>query len=225
MRTATRSLASSLVVLLVSFGTSAAAQPRSAPAAVRPPVNAVPAVDAPATLTPEAVVSRQEALFARLGPEAKKQLEAAARDYRARLERSAGASARTATKGPQDHARDAAASLRGGALGGDIEALALVVMAQAARDAEADLRSLLVELKETQRTKEDLRRFLEYRKLKRAGGKPAVPTGLDSMSELGEMESLRLQMAMDRLSKMMSTLSNMLKRISDTQNAITQNLK
>ena len=48
---------------------------------------------------------------------------------------------------------------------------------------------------------------------------------LDSMSEMGEMESLRLQMAMDRLSKMMSTLSNILKKISDTQQQITQNMK
>ena len=48
---------------------------------------------------------------------------------------------------------------------------------------------------------------------------------LDSMSEMGEMESLRLQMAMDRISKMMSTLSNLLKKISDTQNSIVQNIK
>lgn len=48
---------------------------------------------------------------------------------------------------------------------------------------------------------------------------------LDSMSEMGEMESLRLQMAMDRMSKMMSTLSNILKKISDTQNQIIQNMK
>lgn len=48
---------------------------------------------------------------------------------------------------------------------------------------------------------------------------------IDSMSEMGEMESLRLQMAMDRMSKMMSTLSNLLKKISDTSNQITQNLK
>ena len=48
---------------------------------------------------------------------------------------------------------------------------------------------------------------------------------LDSMSEMGEMESLRLQMAMDRLSKMMSTLSNLLKKISNTANGITQNIK
>ncbi len=52
-----------------------------------------------------------------------------------------------------------------------------------------------------------------------------VKQSLDSMSELGETESLRLQMAMDRLSKMMSTLSNILKKISDAEQSITQNLK
>ena len=48
---------------------------------------------------------------------------------------------------------------------------------------------------------------------------------LDSMSEMGEIESLRLQMAMARMSKMMSTLSNILKKISKTAEEITQNLK
>ena len=55
--------------------------------------------------------------------------------------------------------------------------------------------------------------------------KEIVKNKLDSMSEMGEMESLRLQMAMDRISKMMSTLSNLLKKISDTASAITQNIK
>jgi hypothetical protein len=48
---------------------------------------------------------------------------------------------------------------------------------------------------------------------------------LDSLSAMGEMESLRLQMATDRRSKMMSTLSNLSKKISDTAQSITQNLK
>jgi hypothetical protein len=52
-----------------------------------------------------------------------------------------------------------------------------------------------------------------------------IKNDLDSMSEMGEMESLRLQMAMDRMSKMMSTLSNLLKKISDTSQSITQNIK
>jgi chromosome segregation ATPase len=52
-----------------------------------------------------------------------------------------------------------------------------------------------------------------------------VKAELDSLSELGETESLRLQMAMDRMSKLMSTLSNILKKISETSGQITQNLK
>jgi hypothetical protein len=48
---------------------------------------------------------------------------------------------------------------------------------------------------------------------------------LDSMNELNEMESLRLQMAMDRRSKFMQALSNILKKTSDTQASIVQNLK
>jgi uncharacterized membrane protein len=53
----------------------------------------------------------------------------------------------------------------------------------------------------------------------------SVKNDLDSMSELGETETLRLQMAMDRLSKMMTSLSNILKKMSDTAESITQNLK
>ena len=47
----------------------------------------------------------------------------------------------------------------------------------------------------------------------------------EALNELGELESLRLQMMMDRVSKMMTTLSNLLKKMQDTQDAITQNLK
>lgn len=53
----------------------------------------------------------------------------------------------------------------------------------------------------------------------------SIKNKLDSMSEMGEMESLRLQMAMDRYSKLMSTLSNLLKKISDTDQSIIDNLK
>ena len=52
-----------------------------------------------------------------------------------------------------------------------------------------------------------------------------VKNDLDSLSEMGEMQSLRLQMTMDRMSKQMSTLSNLLKKISDTQSSIVQNIK
>lgn len=53
----------------------------------------------------------------------------------------------------------------------------------------------------------------------------AARKDLDNMSEMGEMESLKLQMIMDRKSKVMETLSNMLKKLSDTSSAITGNIK
>lgn len=52
-----------------------------------------------------------------------------------------------------------------------------------------------------------------------------VTADLDSISDMGDMESLRLQMAMDRLSKLMSTLSNLLRTVSDTASQITANIK
>lgn len=48
---------------------------------------------------------------------------------------------------------------------------------------------------------------------------------LDSKNEVSDVASMRLQMAMDRLSKMMSTLSNILKKQSDTENSIINNIK
>jgi Arc/MetJ-type ribon-helix-helix transcriptional regulator len=48
---------------------------------------------------------------------------------------------------------------------------------------------------------------------------------LDSLSELSEMDALRLQMIMDKRSQLVATLSNITKKISETQSAIVQNLK
>jgi len=48
---------------------------------------------------------------------------------------------------------------------------------------------------------------------------------LDSMNEMSEMTSLRLQMTMDRRSKFIETLSNIMKKISTTADTQVQNLK
>jgi hypothetical protein len=174
------------------------------------------------------------------------------------------------------------AALRGIA-DGDILALAFLVMQQAAKSAQEDLKAIMARVKAINAAKAALRALLgkvqrdaarnageppgaaldfsrgmgserAYHRLrmprpdpKTRGGvayatvdiHPGVIDGardfdaiidrlkdaIDSMSEMGEMESLRLQMAMDRLSKLMTMLSNLLKKISDTAAAITQNLK
>ena len=48
---------------------------------------------------------------------------------------------------------------------------------------------------------------------------------LDGMNEMSEMTSLRLQMMMERRSKFISTLNNIMKKISTTQESLVQNLK
>lgn len=48
---------------------------------------------------------------------------------------------------------------------------------------------------------------------------------LDGLNELSEMTSLRLQMTMDRRSKFISTLSQMMKKMSTTQDILVQNIK
>lgn len=48
---------------------------------------------------------------------------------------------------------------------------------------------------------------------------------LDGMSEMSEETALRLQLTMDRRAKLISTLSNMMKKISTTQDTLVQNIK
>jgi len=45
------------------------------------------------------------------------------------------------------------------------------------------------------------------------------------MNELSEMTSLRLQNLMDRRSKYIETLSNIMKKVASTQDTLVQNLK
>ena len=126
---------------------------------------------------------------------------------------------------------------------GDIEALAFLVMMQASKAASEDLRSIMAEVKAVAGAKSRVRKLLGQRRDKAASldaesavqlAATLVAAGLhreltdllgDGLSELGEMEQLRLQMVMDRISKMMSTLSNILKKLADTQSAIAQNLR
>lgn len=130
------------------------------------------------------------------------------------------------------------------AVGDDVDGVAFVVRIEASRPAQDDLSEILEQARKlnaaegklndsrnaaTAKTSLDVESVLQ---LMLAVYAKSIETELetmqgrlDSLSELGEEESLRLQVAMDRLSKMMSTLSNILKKSSDVANAIVQNLK
>jgi putative addiction module CopG family antidote len=168
--------------------------------------------------------------------------------------------------------------------GTDIEALAFLVMMEAAKGADEDLKSIMASVKAITAAKSILRDMLSMVKrdisanLGQRDGKPPLDLArgmgsprayhrarmphpdpespgsvkfvtidlyagrldhisqletvrdelndkLDSMSEMGEMMWLRLQMQMDRRSRMFQTLSNILKKMSDTQSCLIQNLK
>jgi hypothetical protein len=127
---------------------------------------------------------------------------------------------------------------------GDIEALAFIVMMEASKSAQEDLRAIMEQVKAISAQKKKVSAALKQRpdrgldplsvsslisavttKAELSNAIDQIKADIDSMSEMGEMESLRLQMAMDRMSKMMSTLSNLLKKISCTASQITQNMK
>lgn len=142
----------------------------------------------------------------------------------------------------------------------DIQALVFLVLMQATKSANEDIRAIMEKVKSDNEKKKKLREAKEtlsknqaislgqYDSINLALIKPIikqqvavnqsnisrqdikslaekVSRDLDSMNEMSEMNSLRLQMAMDRLSKMQSSLSNILKKIDSTKNQIVQNLK
>ena len=138
--------------------------------------------------------------------------------------------------------KPARASLSG--TDGDIEALGFIVMMQAAKSAQEDLKAIMEQVKAINSAKAALRAQVKpprgqatldfeatfqlmatlYAKQLEAELEE-IQQDRDATSELSEMQNLRLQMAIDRLSKMMSTLSNIMKKIADTSSQIVQNLK
>lgn len=58
-----------------------------------------------------------------------------------------------------------------------------------------------------------------------AAAHDALLAGRDDLSEMSEIDSMRLQTAMDRRAKATEVLSNMLRKTSDTQQDIIDNLK
>jgi hypothetical protein len=52
-----------------------------------------------------------------------------------------------------------------------------------------------------------------------------IQSNLDGMNGISEEISIRLQLAMDRRSKIIQTLSNLMKKLSTTQETLVQNIK
>lgn len=118
-----------------------------------------------------------------------------------------------------------------------IEGAICLLLKQAADDAAEDLRTFLAETRAALRARQAMRAAIK--ELRKEMGRAANRTirkelqdvlselqgSLGAAAELSEMNSLRLQMMMDRRSKFISTLSNILKKVSSTQDTLVQNVK
>jgi hypothetical protein len=113
--------------------------------------------------------------------------------------------------------------------GADIEALAFLVLMQATDDQDQDLKAIMAQIQAQTNAQAGLRQTMPTTNAVSAEqiNQEArnLQGDLDSMNEMSEMTSMRLQMAMDRRSQFVQSLTNVLKKIDDTQSAITQNLK
>ena len=138
----------------------------------------------------------------------------------------------------------------------DIDALVMLIMMQMSKDANQDMKNMLIEMKRVNDEKKQMREATQLMKQQQARMKDSLRknydarTGIqpakskdsltkinlnmanatlqnrkDSLSDLSEEQQLRMQTYMDRKSKMETAISNIMKKIADTQNQIIQNLK
>lgn len=128
---------------------------------------------------------------------------------------------------------------------GGIEAMAFVVLMQASKSAQEDLKGVMAAVKAVNGAKAKQRELLGTRQRQAAEPDALDPDAfvvalatlqaeamlaetaaeLDSLSGSGELQQMRLQIIMDRRAKMMGALSNIMKKIADTQTSILGNLK
>ena len=115
----------------------------------------------------------------------------------------------------------------------DIMELVFIVLMQATEDADADLKQIMEEVKQRNQRLCRWRELLAKLEAHRRSGDneivraahAVIASQLDSFSDMAEQMQLRLQMAMDRRSKFIEALSNLMKKQSDTASAIIGNLK
>jgi len=106
----------------------------------------------------------------------------------------------------------------------------ILVLMQAIKYMDDDIQATTVKLRRIEKQKKDLEARIRYEQDK-VTIEPAksllddLKGRLDGMNEMSEMTSLRLQMTMDRRSKFISTLSQIMKKISTTQDILIQNIK
>lgn len=206
------------VPLLLLLLANACAAPRA-----ERPTEMVPTVP-PELLREDPAIQTQRARFNEaLRPEARPRLLGAEQEFLRRL------ASYTASEELVGLAREAALSQFGSLDDADIEALCFLVLMEASKSSQDDLRAIMAGVQAIEAAQACKHDIPCLQKLAPVSG--ATPAQLDSIRAhaLDEpsktTESMRLQMAMDHVSKLMTALSNILKKMQDTDSAILQNIK
>ncbi|SRR6266511_1838979 len=103
----------------------------------------------------------------------------------------------------------------------DTMALAFLVLIESLKSAGEDLKGIMARAKAINNAKAAYLAYLQSTNRATVRSKEH----LDSLDRIASMESLRLQMAMDRQAKLESMLSNVMKQLSSTAASITRDLK
>ena len=115
-----------------------------------------------------------------------------------------------------------------------IEAMALVALMEADKETRIEVNEIKARLEAVRQAKDCRSALPCLETLAGRGGTSKemadkamgdLKNQRDSLSELGETEAFRLRAAMERQSKLSSALSNLLKKIANTSETITQNIK
>jgi hypothetical protein len=111
----------------------------------------------------------------------------------------------------QSKARAAVTAAFPGIAGQDVDAVAFLVMMQATHDQDADIQQAMADMRKTTAAKQAIRN--------------AQGNSEGQMSEMSTQMQVELQMSMDRRSKFLEAMSNLLKAAANTDAAIVANLK
>ncbi|HEY5407105.1 MAG TPA: hypothetical protein VIJ92_08455 [Ginsengibacter sp.] len=95
----------------------------------------------------------------------------------------------------------------------DIEGIIVLIMVQASKDADANLKKMVLEINRSNGQK------------KQANSETANKDKNESQDDINEIQNLKLQMIMDRKSDMAEEVNYAMKKISASQQTIINNLK
>lgn len=205
-------LLSAVVLACTVFASHAAAQTRTASQASTPP-----AAQQSSAFHPQAVRPDARALHTRLvpalSPVASQKIQTAAKAITTQVARGSNLSATSL----QVEAHDAGMRAFPAAGQPDIDAATFLILMQAADNQEKELQSLSDQMQKDADQKKALR--TPQPKTTLSAGQPSQP------GDMSTQQQMLLQNAMDRRSKLMEAISDIMKKVSSTSDSVVKNLK